>query len=125
MEAWSNRPIEISNLFNPAFCLLIIKSFLDEYQKKTGKGIDYILVFLILPIVLHKNTRAILPKTTNTKMHSWIQNNQEVKISIIQRIDNLAEFTKESIIYGMQLGIIGFDENGRIVSKKVKLAKTI
>ncbi|WP_020600347.1 three component ABC system middle component [Spirosoma panaciterrae] len=123
MLSWSERPVEIANLFNPAFCALLLRQAITEYEKKGGKGLDYPLVFLMLPLILHKFSRELLPATTKTKLHTWLQDHQEVRVGLDQRISSLANYTKEAIIYGLQFKLLAFDETGALTAPKRRLPK--
>jgi len=57
MIPWEHRPIEVANLFNPAFCGEVIRRCGAGYSAKLQTGMPYALAFLVLPIVLHPATR--------------------------------------------------------------------
>jgi hypothetical protein len=57
MQPWPSRVVEEANLFNPAFCATLIAKMVDENQKKTRRALPFSLVFLVLPVVLHRGTR--------------------------------------------------------------------
>ncbi|MBE7383737.1 MAG: hypothetical protein F6J95_020260 [Leptolyngbya sp. SIO1E4] len=115
MLPWERRPIEIANLFNPAFCSLLLQYGVRGYERESGSGMPYALLFFILPITLHPYTRSVLPTTTRTKLHVWLQENPEVRIDFINRMRNLTPYTKEAIIFGCQTRIITFQEDGKVV----------
>lgn len=115
MLAWERRPVEVANLFNPAFCLILLRGAINAYQNEQDAGMPYILSFLILPLVLHKPTRDALPGTTRTRMHVWLQNKPETQIGFVNRIKQLTPITKEAIIFGMQSDLVTFDERGDLV----------
>jgi Family of unknown function (DUF6521) len=103
---WEQRPVEVANLFNPAFCAALLQSSIKGFQSQRDKGMPYPLLFLVLPIVLHSYTRQTLPKTTVTKMHVWLQEHPEVRIGFVERSRNLVPYTKEALIFGIQTGTI-------------------
>ncbi len=100
--AWQQRPTEVANLLNPAFCSLLLRDAIKAYQQTNTKGLPYTLLFLILPVVLHKATRIVLPRTKTTKMNSWISENPSVLIGFPERVIGLKIITKEAIYYGLQ-----------------------
>ena len=123
MLAWERRPIEVANLFNPAFCSILLRGAVNAYQGERDAGMPYILSFLILPLVLHKPTRDALPSTIRTRMHVWLQNKPETQIGFVNRIRQLTPITKEAIIFSMQSDLVTFDEGGNLVlvAKQFKL----
>ena len=60
MKPWNERPFEVRNLYNPAFCGLLLARAMAEHQKERGKGMPYSLSFLVLPFVLHRASREAL-----------------------------------------------------------------
>ncbi|QDA59025.1 three component ABC system middle component [Hymenobacter jejuensis] len=123
MIAWEERPVEVANLLNPAFCSLLVRDAVDAYTKKSGAGMDFPLAFLVLPIILHKATRNALPGTTISKFHVWFQNHQELRIGFSARAQSMVPFTKEAIIFAMQRGALAIDEHGLLIAPKYRFRK--
>lgn len=123
MLVWNERPVEIANLFNPAFCALLLRQAATSYHKKSGKGLDYPVAFLILPLLLHGSSRELLPKTAGTNIHTWIQEHEEIKIGLDQRISNLYNYTRESVILALQHEILFIDELGALNPSKRRLPR--
>lgn len=122
MLPWENRPIEVANLLNPAFCSILLRDSVETFQIENMQGMSYPLSFFILPLVLHKPTREALPRTTRTKLHTWLQEKPEVRIGFVERARQLVPYSKEAIIFGLQTGIIEVNENGNLIpsSKRLK-----
>lgn len=114
MKSWHERPQEIANLLNPAFCGEIIRRCITKYYQHTDKAFDYTLLYLILPIVLHGPTRKKFPPTVRTHMHVWLQEHQSVRIGFADRTKELVPITKESISFLMQLNAMKINNNGAI-----------
>ncbi|NNJ09166.1 hypothetical protein EKD04_002365 [Chloroflexales bacterium ZM16-3] len=102
MNPWQNRPPEIANLFNPAFCALVIREALLSYYKERDEEMPFSLVFLLLPIVLHQETRGLLPKRDTVLMIEWCDTHLNVLYDFPSRAKRLVPFTKEAIIFGVQ-----------------------
>jgi hypothetical protein len=68
---WAFRPVEEASLFNPAIGALLLAKAAAGHYKQVGQGLAYPLIFLVLPAVLHSETRAALPATTRAVMHNW------------------------------------------------------
>lgn len=123
MLSWEKRPAEIANLLNPAFCSVLLRSSIDGFQKEKEYGISYPLLFLVLPLVLHAPTRQTLPKTTQTKLHVWLQNFPEVRVRFVNRTRELVPYTKEALIFGLQTEIIAICNNGNFIVTPKTLKK--
>lgn len=114
MLSWNERSIEEANLFNPAFCALLITKAAGEYKRKSELNYPFALMFLILPIVLHQQTRKLLPATTVTDLLPWIQNNKSHLIKFPARVKSLEGVTRESLIFGLQANFLLINEKGEI-----------
>ena len=123
MQSWKERPIEYANLLNPAFCSILLHNATKGYQKEKDRGMPYPLLFLVLPIVLHRSTREVLPKKIVTKLHIWLQEKSEVRVGFGDRTKNLVPYTKEALIFGMQNKIISVDRHGDFTWVKGQLKK--
>jgi hypothetical protein len=114
MKAWDERPAEIANLFNPAFCALLLREGAVGFAQREPTGIPYPLLFVLLPIVLHRATREKLPSSTATKMHPWIEEHQEAKIGFSQRCSAVSAFTREAVIFALGSGLVSISPNATI-----------
>jgi hypothetical protein len=114
--SWSKRPIEVARLLNPAFCAIMIHESISGYKQENNTGMPFALSFLILPLVLHKPTREILPRDIRTKLHNWIHQNQDILVGLDTRIQQLVPYTREAIYIGLQSKILLVSENGFIDS---------
>lgn len=113
MIEWKDRPIEVANLLNPAFCGRVIYHFLKGHEETTGSAVPYALVFLPIPLVLHRATRASISGHTH-QLHVWINNNPSAKIGLADRARNTIPFTREALMFMTQLGHIRVEENGAL-----------
>src|SRR6266699_1933084 len=73
MIRWEERPVEIANLFNPAFCGEILRRCISSYQQTNSLPLPYPLLFLVLPIILHRDTRERISPRQRLTLHAWLQ----------------------------------------------------
>jgi hypothetical protein len=111
MKLWSQRSIEETSLLNPAFCCLILASSVASYSNLKSEGLPYPLSFMILPIILHRETRELLPRTSRTSMTSWIQENTKVRIQFGDRVISLKSYTNEAILFGFNHQWLKIDQD--------------
>ncbi|QWC23633.1 hypothetical protein KJK41_04550 [Bacillus haikouensis] len=96
---------------NPALCSLILWSFLSGYQEQNGKGCEYPLLYLPIPMMVSGNTRNKLQGTNiNTGLLTWVSNNPEVLIKFAERIELAKEITEDAIIFGSANSIIDIEK---------------
>ncbi len=120
MRVWSSRPAEVAHLLNPAYCALILRNFVAGYMKKGVTEVDSAVLFLVLPMILHKDTRMSLPGSVATKLHVWVEEHPSLQIGFAQRCKSLVPFTKEALVFACRYGILSVNENGWLVSNSTK-----
>lgn len=124
MTDWVKRPVEVANLLNPAFCSVIIFESAKAFEAELQSLLPYSLSFLVLPIILHEGTRNRLPRGTRTRMHSWLQNNPDIRIGFSARTKQMIPFTKEGLLFGMNMDIFRLDqETGSINTIQSRLRR--
>ena len=116
MRKWDFRPDEVKHLFNPAFCGRLIYVTIDEYQKNTRRDFPFPLVYLILPLVLPRQTRTEI--SSRTQLVNWVQRHQELVFNFGKRARDLVEITNEAVEFMMQTGFIKLTDNGEL-SKEI------
>lgn len=116
MKEWANRPPEIAALLNPAFCGFLMSSGLDEYAKTVNDGAPYAFPFVMLPLILHKSTRQMFPRSSRTAFSAWITNADTAiaKVGFAERAKNLAPYVKEALVFAMQNNSVYVTESGRL-----------
>jgi hypothetical protein len=117
MNRWENRPIEVANLLNPAFCGEILVRVVSEYQRTSGKPFPYALAFLVLPIVLHKRTREQIPMPARVQLHAWLQQHQDVRVGFADRTKQMVPITNESMLFLLQLSQLSIDQQGHLIAR--------
>lgn len=112
MKKWDTRAHEVAFLFNPAFCGRVLYSTIYAYSKKTNKDLPFPLIYLVLPLVLHKDTRNKI--NSRTQLHIWIQQNPDLLVDFPQRAKELVPITNEAIEFLLQTNKIQLTENGEL-----------
>src|SRR5271156_3053360 len=100
MQLWQKRAVEEANLFNPAFCAVLLAKTAEEFTKKTNRPFPFPLAFLVLPVILHRGTRAALPGSTVSSLLTWVQGNRDQLVNFSGRVQSLQAITKEAILFG-------------------------
>lgn len=125
MLPWEKRPEEVASLLNPAFCSILLMDAMAGFQVEKNDGLPYPISFLVLPLVLHKQTREAFPTKRSTKMHVWVQKNPEFRIGFAGRVRQLVPFTKEAIAFGINAGTFSLTDQAALKVLKSDTAKTI
>jgi hypothetical protein len=114
MQPWSKRVVEEANLFNPAFCAILLAKAADEFTKKAHGPLPFALAFLVLPIVLHRGTRSALPGSTITSLLPWIQDHREQLVDFAVRVQRLRGITREALLFGVQHETLAITDAGDV-----------
>lgn len=105
MTPWKNRSPEERALLNPCFFSLLFWHAATGHMTAGGVGLPFSTAFLVLPIVLHRETRESLPKAVTTSLPVWLNENQLVRARLAERARSLVPYTKEALLFG---GMHGF-----------------
>lgn len=124
MRDWNNRSKEVAYLLNPAFCGRMLYNAIKTYNNITHRAFPFPLIYLILPLVLHKRTRELI--NSRTQMLIWIQRYPETLIDFPKRARELVLITNEAVELLLNTGLLRLTNDGELeVVKTVKaLSKT-
>ena len=121
MRPWQERPFETRNLFNPAFCGLVLLRGIRAYEVEDSEGMPFSLTLLILPLVLHSETRAIFSASPRTHFIKVVEGHPEMLVGLAHRTRILLPFTLEGLGFAMHLGCFTTTPSGRLRT----IAKTV
>lgn len=123
LNSWNKRSHEVAYLFNPAFCGRILYSCIETYKEKSGRAFPFPLIYLILALVLYKETREHI--NSRTKFQLWIQRYPQFIIDFPKKAQDLVQVTNEAIEFLLQTGKISLTTNGELEISAVykKLSK--
>ena len=68
MTPWRERSLEERNLLNPGFCATLLWYAAQGYASERKMPMAIELSFLVLPLVLHLETRESLPRAITTSL---------------------------------------------------------
>lgn len=109
-QPWHERPSEEANNLNPAFCGELIfraaSAFASARKEPFGTGLS----FLVLPMVLHKPTRDILPGNAGTAFGGWAAEHNTALAAFPELVARLAPVTKETLLFLLQNDILRLQE---------------
>jgi Family of unknown function (DUF6521) len=115
MKNWENRPTDVANLFNPAFCGEIIRLCAKSYAAESDSGFPYLLTFLVLPILLYEDTRTYMNARRYEFLHVWLQDHPHLRINFPERVRQLAPTTQESLGFLLQINALTLGDDARLV----------
>jgi hypothetical protein len=99
MNPWAERSPELAALLNPAFCGMLLYSAIDGFVERGGVGMPYEISFLVLPLVLHEQTRGMLPKSIATPFQTWVSGNPTLRIGLAERVRAAIPISREALVF--------------------------
>jgi len=106
--------LEDRRLLNPAFSGLVVLRSSITYYKETTKGLPFIYAFLVLPLVLHAETRERIPHSIATALTTWTERNSDLVAGFGRHAKELGPATREGLIYLAASKVVNFDEDGAL-----------
>ena len=70
------------------------------------------LSFLVLPFVLHLETRESLPRNIATSLPTWLAEHPIVRTRLGERAATLRSFTREALVFGGSQGLLRLSHDG-------------
>lgn len=125
MKCWDQRPFEIRNLFNPAFCGLVLFRALHGYEEEDARGMPFSLSLLVLPLCLHKESRKLIVTSPRSYLLKIIEKNQQVIVGFAGRVTDMLPYAFEGFGLLMERGCISIADDGRIQTVPDKVRKTV
>lgn len=125
MKRWDQRPFEIRNLFNPAFCGLVLFRALHGYEEEDVRGMPFSLSLLVLSLCLHKDSREVIAGNSRSYLLKTLEKNQQVMVGFADRVTNMLPFTFEGFGLLMERGCITVTDDGRIQTVPGNVRKTV
>jgi hypothetical protein len=105
---------ETLRLLNPAFLATVIGHAATGYAEHGDRGLPFALSFIVPPLVLHKDTRDVLPKIITSKLPDWTHKNAAVLAFLPDHARELQPAIRSAILVGTHFDIIQFDNEARL-----------
>ncbi len=120
---WRQRPVEEARNFNPAFCGELIARTVGEYHMARAEPLNIAIVFLVVPLTLHRQTRDILPRRASTAFAGWIADHNAHLAEFPGRVHQLRPVSREALLFSLRNEVIAVEEGGLVPGAK-KIART-
>jgi len=125
MKPWVNRPIEIRNLFNPAFCGLVLHRAITSFRDKDERGMPFSLSLLILPLSLQQGSREVLQGGNRSYFLKVIAEHPELLVGFASRSADVLPFTFEGLGLLMHVGALTVTTEGLLLPGDGRVTKTV
>lgn len=125
MKRWDQRPFEVRNLFNPAFCSIVLFRALQGFEEEDPEGMPFSLVLLVLPLCLHKDSREVIASNSRSYLLKIVERNPQLLVGFADRTRNLLPFAFEALGFSMQLGCFEVTQDGRLKTVPDRVRKSV
>lgn len=125
MKPWGKRPIEIRNLFNPAFCGVVLLRALQGFEEVDDAGMPFSLSLLILPLCLFKDSRELISNNPRSYLFKTIGDNSQMLIGFGERTRSLLPYTFEALGFTMHRQSFDVTNLGRLKIREKGVRKRI
>lgn len=116
--SWRDRPSEEAALLNPAFCGELIARATRDYERLRGAAFPFPLSFVVLPLLLHPPTLAILPGRANTTFATWSADNEALLADLPERTLRLRPISREALLFLTQHRALSVGADGLRTGEK-------
>ena len=115
MTPWRERALEEARLLNPAFLSVLAMRIVQGYSSTVPTGMPLPLLFISMPLILHRDSRNSLPRSVVTSLAIWLYGRGDLRLRIVERAPALSPFVRESLVFGLQEGVLKLSDNGRLL----------
>ena len=124
-QPWASRSAEEARLFNPAFCSELMGNTVCEYHRTVHarhrpeqRALSLVTAFIVLPLILHRPTREVLPRRANTVFAGWVANHGPLLVELPERALRMRPVSREALMFGVQHQLLSLEANGLVPGLK-------
>ena len=125
MKRWDQRPFEVRNLFNPAFCGLVLFRALQGYEDENPDGMPFSLALLVLPLCLQKDARQVIAGNSRRYLLKIVETNPQLLVGFADRTSDMLPFAFEAFGVLMERGCFVVSKDGRLKTVPDRVRKSV
>ena len=125
MKRWDQRPFEVRNLFNPAFCGLVLFRALLGYEEENPDGMPFSLALLVLPLCLQKHARQVIAGYSRGYLLKTVEKNPQMLVGFADRASDMLPFALEALGVLMERGCFVVSQDGRLKTVPDRVRKSV
>ena len=125
MKRWDQRPFEVRNLFNPAFCGLVLFRALQGYEEENQNGMPFSLALLVLPLSLYKDSRQVIAGSPRSYLLKTVEKNPQLLVGFSVRARDFLPLAFEALGFLMHLDCFVVTSDGRLKTVPNRVRKSV
>jgi len=114
LPQWDFRSTASSSMLNPPLIATIIAAAANRYENRSGDAMPWELLYLVVPMALHRDTRKVIPNRINSHLPRWVEKNPVIQAGLAPRARSLAPYVREGLRYGLHCGAITLHADGTL-----------
>jgi len=114
IRPWIVRSPAIASMLNPGIVALILVAASEEYERACKKAMPWELIYLVVPLVLHRGTREALPQSTRSHLAKWVMDNPVLQAGFPERARSLAPHVAEGFRFALQNELVILTPEGNL-----------
>jgi hypothetical protein len=111
---WVTRSSATAAMLNPAVVAVAIAAAADRYEDFSGEPMPWELIYLVVPMALHRDTREALPARVSSHPANWVTEHAVLQAGLPARASGLAPYVREGFRFGLRTGAIAIVQSGRL-----------
>ena len=125
MKRWDQRPFEVRNHFNPAFCGLVLFRALQGFEEENPDGMPFSLTLLVLPLCLQKGSRQVIADSPRSYLLKTVEKNPQMLVGFADRVAALMPFAFEGFGLLMEGDSFAVSPDGRLKTVPGRVRKSV
>jgi len=116
LESWEERPLVIGTMLNPALVSVVLAAAAYRYESYGKLHMPAELIYIVAPLVLHRDTREALPKDNRSHLTNWVSKHPVLIAGFAARALELVPVVQEGLRYGLRHQHLALDQYGTLSS---------
>ncbi|MFI5851777.1 three component ABC system middle component [Micromonospora chalcea] len=112
-------------LYSPAFTGLCLARAVQGYQFQYEQACPVTVAVLSTVMAMQPSIRSRLPATTRSGLTRWLEENQAVRLAMMQNAEGLAAVVRPGLLIVLQSGIVQLDLDGHLFIPPGAIKKAI
>lgn len=109
-----HQSVEERRVLNPAFAGALIAQTAIGHETENGEGLPFVYAYLVLPLIMHPETRERIPASVVTRLLNWTERNPDIAVDFFKRLADLRHASREGLLLVTSTGVATVGERGQI-----------
>lgn len=112
LSEWEGRSPVVASMLNPALIATVVTAAAEEFERVGERRMPWELVFIVVPLVLHRDTRQALPSRTTSHLPNWIAKNPTLHAGFPERAQEMVPHVQEGLRFALREDAVTLNEDG-------------